>query len=126
MNRKLFALLVGTLFLSACSLYRIDADETSLDFFPSKSSGKDIVYLEKVDRPYEVLGTLTVNTERRWDKDEVIQKLKREAAFIGGDAITNIQEKPPALKGKLSNAYLRTNYTADVVRFSSPSAAEKK
>ena len=122
MNRKLAWLLWGTLFLSACSLYRIDADETAMDFFPSKSSVKDIVYLETVDQSHEVLGTITVNTERRWDKEAVLEKIKREAAVLGGDAVTNIQEKPPARKGKFKNAYLRTNYSAVVVKFTGNAA----
>lgn len=117
MKRKLFFLILGTLFLSACSVNHIDSDETALEFFPSKATAKDIVYLETVDQPHEILGTISVNTERRWDRDTVIEKIKREAALIGGDAFTNIQEKPPVIKGKFKNAYLRTNYTAEVVKF---------
>ncbi len=117
MNRKLFLLICATTLLSACSLYRVDSDETSTDFFPSKPSAKEIVYLETVTQPYEVLGTVSVNTERRTERSEVLEKIKREAALIGGDAVTNVREKPPVHKGILQNAYLRTNYLADVIKF---------
>ena len=126
MNRKLFLLLTSVIFLSACSLYRIDSDETAMEFFPSKKSGKDVVYLEKVDQPCETLGTVSINTERRVELSEVIEKIKREAAIIGGDAVTNIQEKPPVHKGILKNGYIRTNYTAEVLRFKTDSAPTKK
>jgi len=118
MNKKLLTLILATICLSACSLYKIDSDETAADFFPSKASAKEVVYMDTVNQPHEILGTVTVNTERRAEKSEVIEKVRREAAIIGGDAVTNIQEKPPVRKaGLLQNAYLRTNYTADVVKF---------
>jgi len=116
MKQKLFALLLTTTFLSACSLYKIDGDEPTPVFFPSKTSPKEIVYFETANQPVELLGTVTVNTERRTPQAEVIEKAKREAAFIGGDAITNIREVPPNHKGLLKNAYIRTNYVADVVK----------
>ncbi|MFA5060314.1 MAG: hypothetical protein WC676_06785 [Candidatus Omnitrophota bacterium] len=125
------ALLVvfAALFLSSCSLYVIDSNETSLEYYSPKSSANDVAYLETVDKPHEMIGIVTVNVERTQSendtaKTEIINKLKQEAATMGGDAITNIQTnagtgawakaKPKKLFG---NANIRTNFTADVVVF---------
>jgi hypothetical protein len=92
-------------------------------FYPAKNT-EDVVYLESVDREHEVIGTVIVNGERKQrNMDDVIQKMRREAAILGGDAITNIQSDATGVWKKLpahetlKNAYVRANYTASVVVF---------
>ncbi len=118
MNRKLYLIVFLALILSACSLYKINSDETSLEFYEPKSTSSQVQFLENADLPgFEVIGTVVVNTERRTPTDVVITKAKREAARLGGDAITNLREEPPLRKGKFfKNAYIRTNYRADVLK----------
>ena len=123
---KRFAiLLLGVFFLTnACSLYQIDSESTSFDYFPSKSSKDEVAYLERVHQPHKVIGRVTVNVERNQLMENVIDKLKQEAAVLGGDAITNIvtnagtgkwaKIKPKKLFG---NANVRSNYVADVIVF---------
>ncbi len=115
----LLVLTVG--FLSGCSIYQIDSKGTTPDFYPPKKSINDVAYLEKIDKPYEEIGVVTVVTERRQTLEDVLSKLKNEAAILGGDAITDVQTnaddmwkkvKPQKLFG---NAYTRAKYTARVV-----------
>jgi len=110
--------------LSACSLYTIDSESTTYDFYPAKASTNDVAYLETVSQAHDVIGNVTVNAERNQKIQEVLEKLKKEAAVLGGDAVTNIRTnagtgkwakiKPKKLFG---NANIRSNYTADVVVF---------
>ncbi len=120
---KCFALsiLLAVGFLSGCSIYQVDSKGTTPDFYQPKKSIDDVAYLEKIDKPYEEIGVVTVITERRKTLEDVLPKLKNEAAILGGDAITDIQTdsddlwkkvKPQKLFG---NAYTRAKYTAKVV-----------
>lgn len=129
MNRTktIQALIIGltAMTLSSCSVYHVNSEDITTDFYPSKSNVNDIVHLDEVAQPHEVLGYVTVNTERNQKISEVIRRMKREAAIMGGDAITNIQsdatgqwKKLPA-QDVIGNAYLRANFTATVVRFTS-------
>lgn len=120
---SLFLSLFACLTLSSCSMYSVDSENTTYDVFPEKKNANDVVYLESVDRPHIVLGYVTVNTERRQHMSDVIEKMKREAAILGGDAITNIKsdatgtwKKLPAQK-LLGKAYVRANFTAEVIVF---------
>ncbi len=117
--------LVATMFLlSSCSFYKVDSDLTSTQFHPSKGSTSEVTYLEVVSQPYDVIGTVTVNAERNQRLNDVIERMKREAAGMGGDAITNIRTnagtgkwakiKPKKLFG---NANVRTNFIADVIAY---------
>ena len=67
-------------------------------------------------------------TERRQILEDVLPKLKQEAAILGGDVITDIQTdatgawknaigvwKRMKLQKLLGNAYVRANYTARVL-----------
>ena len=55
--------------------------------------------------------------------DQIIEKLKREAAVLGADAITDIKTdstgtwKKLPLQHVLGNAYVRANFTATAVVF---------
>jgi hypothetical protein len=105
-----------------CSFYKISLEETTLDFYPPKESPDEVVYLERVDKPHEIIGNVTVNTERIQTWDEILEKMKKEAAFLGGNGITNLRTnsgiwrklKPQKLLG---NANIRTTYIVDVIVF---------
>ena len=120
---KSLTFFLGLMFLTGCSLYSIDSEDVATEYYAPKSSTKDIVYLEQLDRPYEIIGFVTVNTERRQSQDQLIEKMKREAAILGGDAITNITSNAPEswkripFKRALGNAYIRSKHTATVVVF---------
>jgi len=121
MKQPLFILLFLVIFSSGCTVYQIDSKDTSQDFYAPKTNVDQVAYLEKVDKPYTEIGTVTVTTERNQAMDDVLPKLKQEAAILGADAITDIQcdstdtwkqLKPQKLLG---NAYIRNNYTAKAI-----------
>src|SRR4051794_6343958 len=91
MKRSIFGLLLLTAALSGCSVYQINSKDTTQDFYPPKTSIEDVKYLETVDQPYEQIGIVTVDTERRATLQDVLPKLRQEAAIMGGDAITDVQ-----------------------------------
>ena len=112
-----------TFFLTGCSLYTVDSQYMTDEFYPSKTSDTDIIYIENIDKPHDVIATIVVNTERRQTIANVLDKMKHEAAVLGGDAITNIQtnatgtwKKLPAQK-LIGNGYVRANFSASVVVF---------
>jgi len=123
MIKLYLAPLFCVIFLSACSIYHVTSEEVTADFYPSKQLASEVVQLEKVDKPHVVLGYVTVNTERRQRLSDVIEKMKREAAILGGDAITEIKTNASGTWKKLpgqelvGNAYVRANFTATVVVF---------
>ena len=121
MKQTLFILLFLAFCTSGCTVYQIDSKDTSQDFYAPKTSIDDVVYLEKVDKPYTEIGTVTVTTERNQALSDVLPKLKQEAAVLGADAITDLEAsssdmwkrlKPQQLLG---NAYLRTDYTVKAI-----------
>ncbi len=122
--KKQFFLLASIIFLtSACSIYHVDSKDTTSEYYPPKNSANDVVYLEKVDRPHDIISTITVNTERIQTMDNVLEKIKREAAILGADAVTDIKtdatgiwKKLPAQK-VIGNAYVRENFTASAIIF---------
>ena len=124
MKRINFIYLLGIVFLtSSCSAYYVNSTEVSPEFYPSKKSAQEIVYIEKVDRPFEIVGYITVNAERSKRLQEVIENIKREAAILGADAITDIKsdasgnwKKLPA-QHLIGNGYVRANFTATAVVF---------
>ncbi len=106
---------------SGCSLYQVSSEETTLKYYPPKDSTADITYQEKVDQAHEVIGYVTVNSERRQKISEIIERMKRETAILGGDVITNLQsdatgewKRLPAQQ-VIGNAYVRANFRATVV-----------
>ena len=128
MKRMIFSLLIFTGLLPGCTVYQIDSKDTTQNFYPSKKSIDEVTYMEKVDRPYEEIGVVTVTTERRQTLEDVLPKLKQEAAILGGDVITDVQTdatgswkkavsvwKKIKLQKLLGNAYVRANYTARVL-----------
>lgn len=122
MNRIL-SLLTIVLLLSGCSIYHVNSEETATEFYPSKASPNDVVYLEDVTDPHEIIGYVTVNTERNQRMSDVLAKMKREAAILGADAITNIKtdatgqwKKLPA-QDLIGNGYVRANFSAALIVF---------
>ena len=120
-----FIFLLGLLIftITGCSLYSINSEEVTSNYYPPKGSTQEVEYAETITRPHEIIGFVTVNAERNQKMQDVIEKIKREAAILGGDAITNItsnasgswKKVPP--KRLLGNAYVRTNFTATVVAY---------
>ncbi|MFH1360801.1 MAG: hypothetical protein ABIJ41_07215 [Candidatus Omnitrophota bacterium] len=121
---KYVLLLCLIVLLSSCTLYTIKSEETSSEFYAPKESADQVQYIENVRQSNIVIGQAIVNAERRQSMDEILGKLKYEAAMIGGDAITNIQTnggdgrwariKPKEFFG---NSNVRANFLADVIVF---------
>ena len=120
MMKKIVSLIAIVLLTSSCSIYHISSTDTTDDYYPSREGG-DVVYLDRIDDTYTVIGTVTVNAERRQRLDDVIEKMKREAAILGGEAITDLQSdatgpwKRLPIQQTIGNAYVRANFTASVV-----------
>ena len=120
MMKKIVSLVALVLLTSSCSIYHITSTNSSDDFYPSRENA-EVVYLDQVDDTYVVIGSVTVNAERRQRLSDVIEKMKREAAILGGEAITDLQtdatgpwKRLPAQQ-VIGNAYVRSNFTASVV-----------
>jgi hypothetical protein len=120
MTKKILSLTILVLLTSSCSIYHIDSSYTTDDYYPPASTS-EVVYLESINQPHEVIGTVTVNAERRQRLNDVIEKMKREAGILGGNAITNVRTDATGLWKRLpaqhtiGNAYVRANFTASVV-----------
>ena len=132
MKTKNIILWIGlAFFTSACSIYSIDTQELTDKIYSPKDSARQIAYLETVTDPYEIIGTITVTTERKKALNEVIEKMKTQAAVLGGDAITNIKTDSTGIWKKipphklLANAYIRANFTATVIVFKKSQPSEK-
>ena len=108
---------------AGCSVYHIDSKPESTAYYPPKKSPSEIVYLESLDRPHDVIGTVIVTTERRQSLENILPKMQYEASVLGGDAITDIQTdaagswKKIKAQALLGNAYIRANYSAKVIVF---------
>jgi len=121
MRLKLLAIVSITFLLSGCSIYQVDSQEASKNYYSPKKQASEVVYEEKITRPHEIIGYVTVSTERRQNLSDVMEKMQREAAILGGDAITNIQTDATGTWKRLpaqeiiGNGYVRANFTAAVV-----------
>jgi len=123
MYKLLTLTILIALLQSGCSVYKITSQDLTKEYYPPKNSISEVAFLEKVDRPHDVIGIVTVNTERRQSFDEILKKIKREAAILGADAVTNIQsdatgkwKQLPAQKF-IGNGYIRANYSANIVAY---------
>jgi hypothetical protein len=120
MFKKLLCLISLVFIASACSLYRVDTEEISYNYYPP-TSPEIIQIMDNVTQPHEVIGYITVNAERNQKMDEILYKMKKEAAKLGGNVITNVHSDATGLWKKvppqklLGNAYIRANFTAQVV-----------
>ncbi len=121
--KKIFLLPIVAAILTGCTIYQIDSKDTTDNFHTPKTAIEQVQYLEKVDQPFEQIGEVSVTTERRQSVEDVIPKLKQEAAILGGDAITDVQSDATGVwkkvrpKKLLGNAYVRSTYTAKVIVF---------
>lgn len=123
MRKFLYGALIFTFFAVGCSVYQIDSKPEGTTYYPPKKSPLEIIYLESLDRPHEVIGTVVVTTERRQALENILPKMQYEASVLGGDAITDIETDATGVWKKikaqalLGNAYIRANYSAKVVVF---------
>lgn len=108
MSRVAVLIMFFSVFFAGCSLYRVDSKDMSSDFYPPKGSADQVVYLEKLDKPYDIIGIVKVTTERVSAFEEVVARMRYEAAILGADAITDIA---------LDRAPFRVEYTAKAVVF---------
>jgi len=114
----LFSLVIA---MSACSIYHVRSEDITTDYHPSKSSIKDVSLLENVTQPHEVIGYITVNAERSQNMNEIIERIKYEAAVLGADAVTNIKSDASGTWKKLpvqkfiGNGYVRANFSATAI-----------
>jgi hypothetical protein len=121
MKRILFSLLFLVVFSTGCTIYQIDSKDTSQDYYIPKTSIDDVTYVEKVDKPYTEIATVTVTTERRQPLEDILPKLKQEAGMLGADAITDVQGdatdfwKSLPRQKVIGNAYIRSTYTAKAI-----------
>jgi hypothetical protein len=120
MIKKILALILLVLTTSSCSIYHVSSINTTDDYYPPKEVA-EVPYIENIEQEFNVIGIVTVNAERRQLISDVLKKMKREAAILGGDAITDIKtdasgvwKRLPAQK-LIGNAYVRANYTGSVV-----------
>lgn len=110
-----------SLTIAGCSIYHVHSEDATTKYYESKRTANDVVYLENVEQDNEVIGYITVNAERRQKLNEVIEKMKREAAVMGADAVTNIQEdstgewKQLPRQDFIGNGYVRANFSASAI-----------
>jgi hypothetical protein len=128
MKKTIFSLVLA-LSVSGCMFYNINSEEVTENYFAPKKSTEEVAYLEEVTEPHEIIGFVNVSTERRNKMQDVIEKMKREAAILGGDAITNITRKTATGEEKLKmaglkkffeNGYIRATFTVTVVALRKP------
>ena len=123
MIRRSLFIVAAMLLMTGCSIYNIDSQDISSEIYPSKQSAAEVVYLDEIEQPHFFIAYVTVTTERNQRVSDVIEKMKREAAILGGDAITNVRTDATGIWKKLpaqqiiGNGYVRANFTASVVRF---------
>ncbi len=123
MSKNVIFLIMFVFLASGCSIMSVDSKEMTENFYPSKPSKDVVVYLEEVNQPHKIIATVTVNTERNQRVSDVIEKMKYEAAILGGDAITDLRTDAGGIWKKLpvqklvSNGYVRARFTASVVIF---------
>ena len=123
MKKIIFLILSTVVLFSGCSLYTVNSEDVTTDYYPPKKSADEVVYMENIDRPHVVIGYVSVTAERIQRVNDIIEQMKREAAILGGDAITNLKtdaggtwKKLPA-QNIIGNAYVRANTTVTVVVF---------
>ena len=123
MRKNVIFLFLFVVLISGCRIMSVDSQDLTENYYPAKRSPDDVLYFESVDRPRKVIATVRVNAERNQEINDILQKMKREAAILGGDAITDLRTNAGGLWKKLpgqkfvGNAYVRANYTASVVIF---------
>ena len=130
--KRILSLLCLAFLFGSCSFYQITSEETTFDYYPPKSSATQVQYLENFPQPYKIIGYVTVKTERNQTLEQIIEKLKRAAASLGADAITNITTVNRTKESQsvssfhlFDNANIRESYVADVIVFDTTPAKEQ-
>ena len=67
------------------------------------------MYEEKVDKPHEFVGTVSVSVENARPLADVLDQMRVQAAMLGGDVITAVSFVP--------EGPMRKRYTAKVAVF---------
>ncbi len=115
MKNIVMILAVG-LILSSCSFYQVRSqDDSGFALSAPKKSFMDVEYVPEAEEPYRVIGTLKVTTERNRGMEDVIRKMKMEAAVIGGDAVTEVMPDPEMLEKKERNKRVHVDYIGKVI-----------
>lgn len=110
--KKSYLVILLSVLVSGCTFYNVNGEAIHYNS-PDETANKQIQYLETVNVPYDVVGQVTVYTERRNSLENVAEQMKRQAAILGGDAVTNITITEPALPFKT----IRTTFTGTVIVF---------
>jgi len=95
--------------LTGCSVYRIESEDLTLGYYPPKNPAQSALFIEKPDKPFEVVGKVSVSVENGKTFADVLDKMCNEASVLGGDAVTGVIIEPEGI--------IRTRYTAKVVVF---------
>ena len=77
MIKKIGAVIILVCLTSSCSIYHITSTSTTDDYYPAQET-TEVVYLDRVDDTYTIIGTVTVNAERRQRLENVLEKMKHE------------------------------------------------
>ena len=123
MKIKLFTYLMLGIVVSGCSVYSINSEETTKSYYPSKQSISEVSYMNTVEKPHDIIGYVEVKTERNQRISDVIEKMKREAALLGADAITQIETdatgtwKTLPAQNVIGNGFVRAKFKATMVVF---------
>jgi len=124
MIKNLALLICLTIFTTGCTYYRVHSVDTSEKIYYPKKSSEEVAFIEKITTPHEVIGSVTVASDRSGQRMFVIiERMKHEAAILGGDAITDIQVESDQIWKKIppkklfENAYIRANFTASVIAY---------
>lgn len=96
------------LILAGCAVYRVDSKAASDGFYLPKGLADQVLYLESVDKPHDVIGIISLATERASPREEVLARMRAEAAILGADAITALLS---------DNEPIGVRYTAKAVVF---------
>lgn len=112
MKIKLLGLLAVSSMVAGCTFYNVNGEVIHYTARPDRTE-HEVQYLETVNVPYDVVGHVSVYTERRNSLEDVADKMKRQAAMLGGDAIINITVNEPA--GTFTS--IRTTFTGTVIVF---------
>lgn len=80
----------------------------------------EIVDLKDIDNPYKVIGEVDANAGKKHDTNDVLEKLKKAAKKMGGDALIELQSQPigggvPYQGGMIYSGHIRDLWKAKVI-----------
>lgn len=83
-------MILGALFASCSSVHLLTAD-TDQRYSQTSPERIEVYSLDKIGKPYVIIGQVVANAEAFSDDPVSIDNLKKEAALIGADAIINLR-----------------------------------